>query len=67
MTYGILKSIREREKMFEKLKRQPNNIELENNYKQYRNYVKTLIRITKHSYYEQEIKKYKHDIKNNGR
>lgn len=63
MTMGLLNSIRTRDKMFNKLKKQPFNSDLKNKYSSYRNFLYQLIRTTKRLYYESVFNKNKNNMK----
>lgn len=56
MNIGTLISIREREKKYEKTKRNLYNETLEKEYTVYRNYVNILITLVKNGYYETKMK-----------
>jgi hypothetical protein len=55
ITAGLVRSIRERDRLSKKLKSQPFNAFLRNRYIQYRNLLNTLIRRTKYDYYKAKI------------
>ena len=64
ITTGLVKSIRQRDKLKKELSKDRNNLELLNAYKQYRNYLNSLIKKTKGDYYKNKLHEYKNDPKN---
>lgn len=63
ISQGLIVSIQERDKMKEKLQRNPNNLFERNKYKLYRNTINKLIRKTKNEYYKQKFREVEKDIK----
>jgi len=61
ITTGIITSIRNREKLFSKLRHRPFNLKFKNFYKLYRNMLNFLIRKSKQMYYKNKLKQYKSD------
>ncbi|KAG5878614.1 hypothetical protein JTB14_000638 [Gonioctena quinquepunctata] len=55
ITNGLIKSMCTRDKMYQKLLKEPDNIALKQNYTQYKNYVRNLLRVTKLQYYRNKI------------
>lgn len=55
MTNGLLTSLRHRDKMRLQSDRRPNDDTLRNTYTRYRNYLQTLIRLTKNTYYKTQL------------
>ena len=55
ITQGLVQSIRQRVKMYGRVKNNPNNVLLKEDYKKYRNTLHNLIKITKDEYYAFEI------------
>lgn len=55
MTNGLLSSIRKRDKLKKQLLENKNNINLKEKYKKYRNFLTDLIKISKNSYYQNQI------------
>lgn len=64
ITYGIINSIKTRDKLFLKLKQNPNNAGLKNEYNTYRNKVNALLKKAKHDYFTNEIERKKNDSSN---
>lgn len=63
MTNGILASIRKRNKLHTQLINNPENVYLSNYYKQYRNNLTKLIKLTKDNYYKAILDKAQGDLK----
>lgn len=57
ISQGLVKSIENRDKMYQMLLNQPNNTELKNEYKNYRNKVNSLIKKTKTKFLSIKIRK----------
>ncbi|KAG5880340.1 hypothetical protein JTB14_019819 [Gonioctena quinquepunctata] len=55
ITNGLIKSMCTRDKMYQKLLKEPDNIALKQNYTQYKNYVRNILRVTKLQYYRNKI------------
>lgn len=63
ITVGLLRCIRNRDRMHAKLKKEPNNTVLCVTYKRYRNYCNTITRSCKRTYEKQELLQAKHNTK----
>lgn len=63
ITQGLLTSIRKRDKLKKQCTLNPNNIEILNSYKNYRNNLTKLIRKTKYQYYKTKIQSCNNDLK----
>ena len=63
ITQGIINSIKTRDKLAKKLKKEPLNIELRNNYKKYRNKLTGIIKKIKEKYYTEKFESNKYDPK----
>lgn len=55
ITLGLMTSINYRDELYEQSLKNPNNIQLENQYKYYRNYLNKLIKKSKQNFYKQKI------------
>lgn len=64
MTNGLIKSIYEKNRLYKNLQKNPDNINLLNKFKQYRNKLTELIKRTKENYYKEQINKNKNCAKN---
>lgn len=60
---GIINSIQNRDKLKDKLLKQPNNTEIKNKYTKYRNMINKLIRKTKSEYYKVKFNEVNSDVK----
>lgn len=63
ITSGLLRCLRHRDKLYKKLKNNPNNQELKLIYTRYRNYCKTLLKRTKTNYEKERIENAKNNNK----
>jgi hypothetical protein len=63
ISQGIINSIRKRDKMHSQLRKQPFNIRLKEEYKNYRNTLNKLIKDSKIKYYNDKFHLYKGDMK----
>lgn len=63
ITNGIVTSIRTRDKLAYKVKKEPTNLSLLHTYKKYRNILTAIIRVAKEKYYEEKIRIYNKDLK----
>ena len=63
ITSGIVKSIRTRDKLANKLKKEPFNINLKNKYKTFRNTLTNLIKIAKINYYSKKFETHRNNPK----
>lgn len=57
ITPGLLRCMRNRDKMHKKLRKSPNNLILKITYKRYRNFLNNLLRKIKRDFYKNEFKK----------
>lgn len=64
ITNGIINSINTRDRMFQRLLKDPNNKQLAEDYKNYRNFTTKLIKKTKVNYYKNKINENKNNSKN---
>lgn len=63
ITNGLIKSVHKKNLMFKNLQKDPNNTELKESYKNYKNKLSALIYKTKNNYYRNEINKNATDSK----
>nr|CAI5850632.1 unnamed protein product [Callosobruchus analis] len=63
ITEGLILSIRKRDQLKKLWSQNPNNIIMQNNYKQYRTILSNLIKKTKYQYYKNKLQSNKGDIK----
>lgn len=63
ITTGLLRCIRNRDRMHERLKREPDNMTLKITYMRYRNFINKLLKNTKRNYYKNMLLKAKNNTK----